>query len=542
MSSRRAFLFQSLAASLLAGLRPLNAAPAPDDLWLNRLTFGATAESRARIAELGHQAWLEEQLALPPSDPALAARLGALRLRITYPEGTDGEGSWPAMDETRPLSSLTAPPESLLRLLDWTQHMDFAERARPADEVIAASLPRAVHAKAQLREVMTQFWHDHFNVHAQKDEFTAVFFPAHDALLREHSLGRFRDLLGAVARSPAMLCYLNNAESRASPANENFARELLELHTLGAGNYLNDRYNRWHLVPLRDGVAEGYIDEDVYEVARALTGWTVGDGRYISEGVEAPRTGVFHYAEAWHDPYQKRILGVEFPPNRAAMADGEEVLDLLSRHPGTARFVCTKIARRLLSDTPDAALVDRLTTVFLAAHDAPDQIAQVIRALVLDPAFAAPATKLRRPFEVMAALYRATGAEITGTELGWNWQLLRAGWHQHTLAPPTGHSDMAEDWQSSTTLLRLVDYALYGHDDWFGATTSRLGLPEGARTLGDLARHWTGALTGTPDPMSDVLTLFGLTEEAPLGDAEATHDQSVVAVAFAALTPAFLFR
>ena len=542
MSSRRAFLFQSLAASLLAGLRPLNAAPAPHDLWLNRLTFGATAESRARIAELGHQAWLEEQLALPPSDPALAARLGALRLRITYPEGTDGEGSWPAMDETRPLSSLTAPPESLLRLLDWTQHMDFTERARPADEVIAASLPRAVHAKAQLREVMTQFWHDHFNVHAQKDEFTAVFFPAHDALLREHSLGRFRDLLGAVARSPAMLCYLNNTESRASPANENFARELLELHTLGAGNYLNDRYNRWHLVPLRDGVAEGYIDEDVYEVARALTGWTVGDGRYISEGVEAPRTGVFHYAEAWHDPYQKRILGVEFPPNRAAMADGEEVLDLLSRHPGTARFVCTKIARRLLSDTPDAALVDRLATVFLAAHDAPDQIAQVIRALVLDPAFAAPATKLRRPFEVMAALYRATGAEITGTELGWNWQLLRAGWHQHTLAPPTGHSDMAEDWQSSTTLLRLVDYALYGHDDWFGATTSRLGLPEGARTLGDLARHWTGALTGTPDPMSDVLTLFGLTEEAPLGDAEATHDQSVVAVAFAALTPAFLFR
>ncbi len=536
MISRRDVLKGGLAAGLWASFAGPVRAAATSDLWLNRFTFGATPESRTQMAEMGSESWLDWQISLPPDDPDLAARLSAQRLRISYPAGEDGNGHWPACDELRPLSALTAAAERLLPLLDWTKAMDFAERSRPAEEVIAASLTRAVHAKAQLREVMTQFWHDHFNVQSQKDEYTAVFFPAHDATLRTHALGRFRDLLGAVARSAAMLSYLNNADSRASPANENFARELLELHTLGAGNYLNDRFSRWHEVPQRDGVAVGYIDEDVYEVARALTGWTVGDGRYISEGVDAPMTGVFHYAEAWHDPYQKRILGVEFPPNRAAMADGEEVLDLLARHPGTARFICTKIARRFLADQPDPALIDRLTQVFLAGQDAPDQIAQVIRALSRDPAFAAPPTKLRRPFEFLAALYRATGAEMTGTENGWNWQLLRAGWHQHSFPPPTGHSDMAEDWQSSTTLLRLVDYALFAHDDWFGATGSRLDAP--GQTLDDLARHWTERLTG--NPQTDVLALVGADPAEALGADR--HDQSVVAVAFAALTPAFLFR
>ncbi len=536
MISRRDVLKQGLAAGLWASFAaPLRAA-ATSDLWLNRLTFGATPDSRASLAEMGAEAWLDGQLASPPDDADLTARLVAQRLRISYPAGNDGAGHWKARDQLRPLAALTAAPDSVLPLLDWTKAMDFSERIRPAEEVIAASLTRAVHAQAQLREVMTQFWHDHFNVQSQKDEFTAVFFPAHDAELRTHALGRFRDLLGAVARSPSMLCYLNNADSRASPANENYARELLELHTLGAGNYLNDRFPHWHQVPVTEGVAVGYIDEDVYEVARALTGWTVGDGRWIAEGVDAPKTGVFHYAEAWHDPYQKRILAVEFPPNRAAMADGEEVLDLLARHPGTARFICTKIARRLLADQPDAGLIDRLTQVFLARQDAPDQIAQVIRALTRDPAFAAPPTKLRRPFEFLAALYRATGAEITGTENGWTWQLLRAGWHQHTFPPPTGHSDLTEDWQSTTTLLRLVDYALYAHDEGFGATASRLDAP--GKTLDDLARHWAERLTGSPQ--TDVLALVGADPSEPLGADR--HDQSVVAVAFAALTPAFLFR
>jgi hypothetical protein len=185
-------------------------------------------------------------------------------------------------------------------------------------------------------------------------------------------LGNFRALLGEVARSPAMLYYLNNSDSIASPANENYARELLELHTLGAGNYLNDRYDDWKAVPgATEGLADGYLDLDVYEVARAFTGWSVGDGRWIAEGETAPRTGRFHYVARWHDPYQKRILGREFPPNRGPLQDGEEVLDILAAHPGTARFVCSKIARRLLSDDPPAALVEQMADRFLATRNAP---------------------------------------------------------------------------------------------------------------------------------------------------------------------------
>ena len=548
MLNRREFLASALFAALL---RPgaLSAAPvAADEVFLNRLTFGATPAEREALAALGRAGWLDAQLALPARIPEMDARLANQTLRIAYEAGDDGEGqSWPGVDEARPLSSLYADPASLLPLVDWEVGMDYAERARPGDEVIAAALTRAVHTPAQLREVMTQFWHDHFNVHAQKDEYVAIYFPSYDATLREHALGNFRSLLGAMAKSPAMLHYLNNDESRASPANENFAREILELHTLGAPNYLNAQFPRWDQVPQGpDGVAVGYIDEDVYEVARALTGWGIGDGHWISEGVEADRSGLFYYTEAWHDPYQKRILGVEFPPNRAALADGEQVLDMLARHPGTARFVCTKLARRLLADEPEAGLVDRLVQVFLAQTEAPDQIAQVVRTLALDPAFDTPPTKIRRPFEFMAAIYRASGAKVGGRENSYHWQLARAGWLQHTFPPPTGHPDEAAAWMGGTVLLRLVDYALYAHEDWFDVTTSRLSaqVPDDLRTIGDLVAFWATRVQGSADDrMEEVLAEIGASPDDPLPeDEQGLHDLSTVALAFAALSPRFLFR
>jgi hypothetical protein len=340
MLTRRMFhtrLLSALAATNLPFPRMANAAAwGEDDLWLNRLTFGATSAAREEIARLGREAWLDRQLALPATDPGLQDRLARARLRITYPADQDENGDrWPAVDERRPLSALTADPADLVHLVDWGpgNGRNFGERVRPATEVISASLIRAVHAEAQVREVMTQFWHDHFNVNSLKDEFTAAFFPGYDATLRDHALGNFRVLLGEVAQSPAMLYYLNNADSIASPANENFARELLELHTLGAGNYLNDRYDDWHAVPgAAEGLALGYLDLDVYEVARAFTGWSVGDGRWLAEGENAPRTGRLNYVARWHDPYQKRVLGREFPPHRGPMEDGNEVLDILARH------------------------------------------------------------------------------------------------------------------------------------------------------------------------------------------------------------------
>jgi uncharacterized protein (DUF1800 family) len=557
MITRRMFHTRLLAALASAAL-PLPkmagaAAGGQDALWLNRLTFGATPAETERLAEMGRAAWLDWQLSRPAEDPALAERLSAAQLRISYDADADEDGnSWPARDELRPLATLAADPADLMPLLDWGpgKGMAYTERTRPAAEVIAASLIRAVHAEGQLREVMTQFWHDHFNVNSQKDETVAVMFPAYDATLRAHALGNFRTLLGEVARSPAMLYYLNNADSIASPANENYARELLELHTLGAGNYLNDRHSDWREVPgATEGLAEGYLDLDVYEVARAFTGWSVGDGRWISEGEEAPRTGRFHYVARWHDPYQKRVLGREFAPNRGPMEDGDEVLDILARHPGTARFVCEKIARRLLSDVPDPGLVARLAQVFLDAVEAPDQIAQVVRALVLSPGFEAPPTKLRRPFEFLAALYRATGAEVVSPESGWHWPLSRAGWQQHEYRPPTGHPDRLEAWTGASSLNRVVDLALYAHDDWFGAARVDLSAPETPEESlrAFLVRHAAALSPSAADRIAEEVggAFFGAEAlDVPVGATPAGQRQepALMAVAFAALTPDFLFR
>ena len=547
MLSRRDFH-----ATLVAGLANLSlprlafsATPTPSDLWLNRLTFGATPASRADFDRLGVSAWLQDQLSRPTIDAALQTRLTDARLRIVYDAGSDeNANSWTATDDLRPLSALTTDPADLTRLVDWSKGMDFSERIRPASEVIAASLIRTVHAQAQLREVMAQFWHDHFNVNAMKSEFTAVYFASHDTLMRAHAFGNFRSLLGQVSRSPAMLYYLNNDESRASPANENYGRELLELHTLGAANYLNDRYADWQSVPkAANGVAQGYLDLDVYEVARAFTGWSVGDGRYVTEGVSAPLDGRFHYVEAWHDPYQKRILGVDFSPNGGPMADGDRVLDLLATHPGTARFICEKIARRLLMDSPEKGLIESLSTVFLAASDAPDQIAQVIRALVMHPAFAVtPPQKIRRPFELLTALYRATGAEVTGTETAFQWPLSRAGWHQHEYGPPTGHPDRIANWTGASTLNRIVDFALYAHDDWFGTVSVTLtDLADPGETMGTFLARWSDRFGAEPD---DVLAALGIDPAQPAQDLN--HDDrrsaAIAAIAMGVLTPQFLLR
>ena len=140
-----------------------------------------------------------------------------------------------------------------------------------------------------------------------------------------------------------MLVYLNNRSSRAGSANENYARELLELHTLGRGAYLNTLYDRWRDVPgATEGRPQGYIDQDVYEAARAFTGWTIADGTGLGGGMALPATGAFTYVEAWHDGYQKRVLGHEFDPFQAPMADGRKVLDLVADHPATAWNVCTR--------------------------------------------------------------------------------------------------------------------------------------------------------------------------------------------------------
>jgi uncharacterized protein (DUF1800 family) len=301
-------------------------------------------------------------------------------------------------------------------------------------------------------------------------------------------------------------------------------------------------------VPLRDGLATGYIDQDVYEVARAFTGWSIGDGRWIADGVTAPVTGRFFYVEGWHDPYQKRILGAEFPPNRGPQDDGLQVIGILATHPGTARFVSRKMIRRLLADDPDPAMVDRIAAVFLAAADAPDQIARVVRAIVQDPLFdATPPHKFRRPFEMLAALYRATGAEVWSPEAAFDWQLGQAGWHQHSHGPPTGPPDRADRWASASVMARTVDLALYAHDDWFGCTATRLGDGQGFDgSFADLAAHWRERLLGpgAEDDLSALAQGLGITDpQAPMTLSPEDHPHvAAMTVAFTAISPAFLLR
>ena len=550
--------FHSLALAFLAngivahGAGATALSPAADRavIALNRLSFGASAAAIEAFNSLGKQAWLDRQLSLrPEDDAALAGRLARATLRIEYEAGNDGKGrDWPARKADIPYRHLDATGPEILALINYDTPMDYEERIRPAREVQAASLIRAVHAEAQLREVMTQFWHNHFNVNALRDETTAANFPAYDRVMRDNALGNFRTLLGQMARSPSMLFYLNNEASRASPANENFARELLELHTLGAENYFNGLYDDWKAVPgAVDGAATGYIDQDVYEVARAFTGWSYGDGRWIADGDEAPRTGAFHYIDAWHDPYQKRILGHEFRPNGAPLSDGDRTLDLLARHPGTARFISRKLIRRLVLDTPDEAFVDATADIFLAHADADDQLAQVVRFIVMSDAFdTTPPQKLKRPFEFLASLYRIAGAEVATPSLDFLWHLGRAGWAQHEHRPPNGPSDLTEEWANTNTVKGLVDLAFNAFEDWFGVTgfDPAAATPKTASTWSDGFAHWVGVFGGDPAEARIMLAEMGEDPDAPLplDNPEWNGWLLRTALGMSALTPHFLFR
>jgi uncharacterized protein (DUF1800 family) len=550
MLTRREFhqgLIVVLAATLAAP-KAMAAVADEGEVTLNRLTFGTTPSAREALWTLGLKDWLEAELAKPVSDPALDLRLAKATLLVEYEAGKDDRNqNWPALKEDRPLRWLDATPAELADLLDYGKAIAYEERIRPGTEVIAASLIRAVHADAQLREVMTQFWHDHFSIDAGKDEITATMLVTHDRALREHAFGNFRALLGAMARSPAMLRYLNNDESRASPANENYARELLELHTLGVTNYLNHRHESWHDVPKGpDGVAVGYLDDDVYEVARAFTGWSIGDGRRVEKKTRKDVTGEMEYVEAWHDPYQKRILGVEFPSHQAPMADGERVLDLLADHPGTASFVSRKILRRLGIETPSEAYAARVADVFHMARDRDDQIAEVIRAIVLDPEFAAtPPTKVRRPFEFLTAIYRALGTEVSPRDLGFHWQLQLAGWQQHQYGPPTGHPDTTSEWASTRLIAGMVNLALNAHADWLAVTPRRLSdVPEGVQTWNDLAAWWQRETETEPEVIEALMVAYQVPGPDPLPADEPGWIEwgTTAIVAAAMLSPKMIYR
>jgi uncharacterized protein (DUF1800 family) len=419
---------------------------------LGRAGFGASPQSLREFLSMGFPTWVEQQLNPRAGlDVVAEERVRSARLRIRYPAG-DG---WAATDEWRTLASLDAPISGLWHLLDHKNPMHAAERRRPRDEVIAATVLRAVHSERQLHEVMCGFWHDHFNVDAAGSEAVSVALPAYDRdVIRRHCFGNFREFLEAVASSAAMQYYLSNRSSRAGSANENYARELFELHTLGRAAYLNDRYDRWRDVPgASTGAPAGYIDQDVYEAARAFTGWTIEDGTALDARRQLPQTGQFVYVENWHDGYQKRVLATEFDAFAPALADGRRVLDLLAGHPATAHFLCDKLCRRLIGEGASSQLKAHLAQVWIAHTDSHDQIARVLRTLLLSKEFAAPnrAAKTRRPLALAAAFARAMQIDLMYAEpLGG--EIAAAGQNLFGWPTPIGLPDEAAPFLASQAL------------------------------------------------------------------------------------------
>lgn len=505
--------------------------PTPDYIALNRATFGATAEELKRVGKTGWKAWVEEQLHPDDAIPEEGSkRVGSHRMRIKYefegetapqmmiPGGKMGmtDSSKSAVmnatanaalepkerskkvfnvDEKRGLTLLERPLLELF-LAQHQKEYPAQELDRAYDEVAVATVIRACYSKWQVRELLVDFWHNHFNIDVDSEDVIRAVWPAFDRdVIRKHALGNFHELLLAVTKSLPMLYYLNNRTSKASPANENFARELFELHTLGARRYLNHLYAKWRDVPgAISGKAEGYIDQDVYEAARAFTGWTAADGEKVDDNAHFPATGGFHYYDAWHDPYQKRVLGVELEPNQPPLADGMAVLNLAAFHPGTALHLSHKLCRRFIADEPPAALVNRIAKVWMDHASSPDQIRHVMREILLAPEMQSGfGQKTKRPLEFLASFIRATGADLRpdGDVVR---QLGECGQRLFQWGPPTGHPDTSDYWQSPNSLLKRWNFVRELATGGYQGDVIRMNLlrqtPDSKRTWREVADYW----------------------------------------------------
>ena len=329
-------------------------------------------------------------------------------------------------------------------------------------ELTQAKLLRAIYSERQLDEVMTDFWFNHFNVFINKDNDRILVTSYERDAIRPHALGRFEDLLVATAQSPAMLFYLDNwlsvgpdsdvglgiaprgrkkgrgrypetrtAQGKAKQAsglNENYGRELMELHTLSVNG--------------------GYSQKDVTEVAKVFTGWTI----------EQPKNGgAFRFEPRMHEPGDKIVLGHKIKEN--GEKEGLEVLHLLARDPKAARFISQKLAMRFVSDDPPAALVDRMTQTFLKKRG---DIREVLRTMFNSPEFWAPEAyraKVKTPLEFVVSAVRASGAQVDDARalLG---TLNIMGMMPYNMQSPTGYSMKAETWVNSSALLGRMNFAL----------------------------------------------------------------------------------
>jgi uncharacterized protein (DUF1800 family) len=423
----------------------------------------------------------------------------------------------------------------------WQDHYlpdnEWDERIQPATETELATWTRAVYSRRQLFESIVHFWHNHFNVYAYEFVEGPMWVQWDRDVIRANALGNFRQMLEAVCQAPSMLVYLDNflnfAVDGVGYSNENFGRELLELHTLGADAYYGQIPR--DQVPLDpQGRPLGYCEDDMRDVSRALTAWTFDiDWIWPLQGL----TGRFLYFDedpngaGTHSTEAKTVLGVGLPAGRGARQDGAQLLDVLASHPANGRFLAQCLCRRLVGDQPPQALLDSAADLWTSLWQDPDQIGKVVRHILVERSeFRTTwAEKIKRPFEVTVSALRAADAsfrffqqvpappdwndwdpdfQLTAT-LHWLYEPAGQeifGWH-----PPNGHPDVRAAWQCATprvALWRTVDWLVEtddnGDDRFFDIVGWTLAaLPAGGRSTTAVVDVWIDRLLARPIPGAD---------------------------------------
>jgi uncharacterized protein (DUF1800 family) len=399
----------------------------------NRLSWGATDVELERVRTLGAAAYIEQQLraAAGPMPAAAQAQIDALRVSQHSPLAL-----WTDVDAARKRGEALPTQEERKAAQDAFQQA-LGQLARESG---TRHLLRALYSPNQLLEQMQWFWFNHFNVHQFKNNLRFMLADYEERALRPHALGRFRDLLGAATRHPAMLRYLDNEQNAAGRINENLARELLELHTLGV-----------------DG---GYSQRDVQELARVLTGHglNLGDRKPNVRTEHAAlysRDGLYEFNPARHDFGDKTLLGRSVRGQGAAELD--TVFDVLAAHPATARFVCGELVRHFLGDDPPAALAARMAAAWGPSGD----IAAVLAVLMHAPEFtAAQTSKFKDPMHFVVSAVRACyGPRVVlncAPMLAW---LNRLGQGLYNRPTPDGYPSTAAAWSSSGQLSTRLEIA-----------------------------------------------------------------------------------
>ena len=449
---------------------------------LNRLAFGPRPGDAVRVRAMGVDAWMDQQL-----HPERINDGAMDELLAGYPALNSDQSRLAAQYTLAVAQKRQVKRDTTMLNANQAEEVDDLKQARQSraqlvSELESERVARAVASNRQLLEVLTDFWENHFNVFVGKNQIEPFYLADYDRTIRDHALGKFRDLLGAVAHSPAMLVYLDNSQSRANPGeptlsssgkggalrvqagltpanveilirrrnlndqqaqqlrkraaaakksglNENYGRELMELHTLGV-----------------DG---GYTQQDVIEGARALTGWTI---RPPAQG------GGFIFRPEWHDAGAKVFLGHTIAAG-GGEGDGEQVLDILAKSPATARFISRDLARRLVADSPSTALVDRAAATYMKTDG---NIREVVRTIITSPEFfsaRAYHSKVKSPFEVVVSAARALGAEADTTSRT-ALAIAYLGEPVFGHRDPNGWPETGDAWMNTGAILNRINFGL----------------------------------------------------------------------------------